>query len=164
MSNLLFGRGYLTSIGDAVLTPTGAPAGYVTPLIPAPEVVDEADEIKMLKDLFGHVEGIICPDDCILTATFAFIPRSKPTSPDITRASATLSAALPLIGQVLITGLPIIQVRKFTDAFNTNAASTQPWFYFGGGSIKGAEDGKEWTGTITLKRFFGINVGGGIVG
>lgn len=155
MSNLLYGKGYLTTSGDASLFFSGSPGGYVTPLIPAPEIVDEADDIKMLKDVFGIVEGIIAANDCILTATFAFIPRGA------TRDLARQSATIPPLGTVEIVGLPIVKVRRFVDAFNTNGDDTQPWYYFGGGSLKGAEDGKDWGGTITLKRFY--NVRGGAI-
>jgi hypothetical protein len=152
MAQLLFGKGYLVNAGDPTFNPTGEPVGYVTPLVPAPEVVDQDDEIKLMKNVLGVVEGVIAPDDCILRATFNYIPRGS------TKAAAALSAALPEIGAFTITGLPIVQVRKFTDAFNTNVV-TNPWFYFGGGSLRGDEDGKNWTGTITLMRFWSITSG-----
>lgn len=147
--SVLYGKGYLTNPASYTLTPNGI-AGYVSPVIPAPEIVDQEDEFKMLKDQLGLVEGVICPDDCILRCTFNFIPRGN------TVADATKAACLPTIGGYGISGFPIIQIRKFTDGWNTNAGNTQPWFYFGGGTLTGGEDGKNWTGTIALYRFYYI--------
>lgn len=154
MAQILFGKGYMVSAADAVLAAGASgtlPGSYVTPLIPAPEVVDQEDEIKQLKNVLGVVEGIICPNDCILKCTFNFVPRAS------TKALALVSASIPVIGAYLISGLPVVQVRQFADAFNT--AGTNPWFYFGGASLTGGEDGKEWRGTITLMRFIGITSG-----
>jgi hypothetical protein len=150
--SLLFGKGYLINSAAYTLSPTVAQGitGYVTPIVPAPEIVDNEDEFKMLKDQLGIVEGIVTPNDCILKCTFNFLPRG------VSQAAAANSASLPNIGGYGVVGLPIVAVRKFSDGFNTGGGNTQPWFYFGGGTLTGAEDGKEWRGSITLHRFFYI--------
>ena len=147
-----FGKGYLINPapGAYTLTPTGAPAGYVAPMLRTPEIVDQEDAYQLLKDSLGVVEGIITPNDCILKCTFDFIPRGASV------ADAAKAATLPQRGGFGISGFAVIQVGLFSDAWNTGAGNTQPWFYLGGGTIRGAEDGQAWSMTLPLMRFYSI--------
>lgn len=155
--SLFYGMGYIINPKGGLtgytmkgmrLAPGG---GYIAPVVRVPQVTQEEDAYSRLKDSVGIISGLIFPDDCVLKCTFAYLPAGT------TIADACTSAALPGKGPYLVTGFPIIQADKFADSFNTNGTNAQPWFYTGGGEINGAEDGKEWTGSITLYRFFNIS-------
>lgn len=148
--SMFFGKGYLVNPANPTLTPSGI-AGYIAPVIRVPQLVQSEDAYSLLKTTLGIVEGIVGPNDCILKCTFNYLPRGT------TLANALKAATLPTKGAYGIAGFPIIQVDAFADAWNaTLLAGNPPWFYLGGGEILGAEDGKEWTGSITLWRFAGI--------
>lgn len=149
----MYGKGFLINSASWTASPTSPPAGYITPVMRVPQIVEEESAISRLKDAIGIVIGVIDPADCILKCTFNYLAAGA------TIAEAKTSMALPQHGPYGIAGLPVIQAGKFADGFNA-VSPNQPWFYFGGGEILGAEEGKEWTGSITLFRFFGITGSG----
>ncbi len=153
MSTLMYGRGFLINPGTWTWVPTGV-AAYVAPQIKAPQLVEEPSAISRLKNALGLVIGLIDPNDCILKCTYTFLPCGAAGG---TTADARKAASLPQHGPFGITGLPIIQVGLFADAFNSVVGDAgAPWFYSGEGEITGAEDAQAWSGSLTLYRFFNI--------
>lgn len=148
------GTGHIHTLGTVVVG-CAALSGYVTPNVQslrATHVVD-ADRIKSSA---GIVTGVIGEDDGI-ECTFEVIPEGTTIAQAI--ADSKKAAGLPTAPSAFtITGLPIIACGPFSDAFNTNGTSTQPWIYEGGGSWNGVNDGK-WTMTLPLRRYQGITSG-----
>jgi hypothetical protein len=85
-----------------------------------------------------------------LEATFTL----RPTS---TNSAQTMkSARLPGAGySFAISGMKIIQMGSFADAFNTNGSSTQPWFAQPGASLRGPSQ-EAATVTVTCRRYAAI--------
>jgi len=129
-----------------------AVTGYVTPNIQSGGITHGLESSK-IKSTTGEYVGIILHGE-MLECTFDCIPEGSVLDVNFaTTGSPSISARLPVVGgQVQITGLPIIPIGSFTDAFNTNATNVQRWVYEGGGSIKG-DSGSHWTMTLPLKRY-----------
>lgn len=153
MAVLQLGKGHLYGLTGgtiALYDATGAAVltGYVSPNIQTLKLSHGTDNIS-IKGQTGLTTGKIFNDQ-ILECTFDVIPEGTAV------ANALASASLPPPGcKGLITGLPIVIVGLFADAFNTNAGTTIPWIYEGGGTIDAPND-KQWSCSIPLKRYEGI--------
>ncbi len=141
------GTGHIHSLTGGALG-IASLSGYVSPNMQTLKLSHSAKDDEIVGQ-GANVTGLILQDD-MLELTIEFIPEGT------TIANAKLAAGLPAAGAgVTITGLPIIAMGGFADALNTNAGSTQPWIYKGGGTINGQAAGK-WTATLPLKRFTSI--------
>ena len=126
-------------------------SGYVSPNMQTLRL-QHAAEVDKIKGQNGYTTGLIFQDD-VLECTFEYIPEGT------TIANSKLSAGIPAAGAAFtITGLPIVTMGGFADALNTNAGSTQPWIYEGGGQLHGDKAAK-WSATLPMKRYPSITSG-----
>lgn len=127
---------------------TAMATAFITPNIKGIKI-NHAGEVQKIKSTTGEITGVIGSGD-YLTCTFDYVFEGT------TLANAKASAQIPqLMSTVAITGLPIIAMGPFTDAFNTDAGNTQRWIYEGGASGD-YKDSAAGTGSITLSRYAGI--------
>lgn len=143
----LLGKGEIFGMSGGALG-IASLSGYVSPNLKTLRLGhnNTADEIKGQD---GEISALIFSGDYI-ECTFDFIPQGT------TVANAKKAAGVPASGAgVTVTGLPIIAFGPFSDALNTDSGNTQPWIYFGGGSISG-ESEQKWTATLPLRRYIGI--------
>lgn len=136
---------HIEALHGAVL---GIPAitGYVAPNLQGARIAHTA-EIDPTKGQSGKTTGIMLNDE-ILECEFEYLPEGASTL-----AAAVKSASIPRAGAFLqISGLEVVQIGPFTDAYNTNGVNTQPWIYVGGGVINATNDGK-WTVTLPCRRY-----------
>jgi hypothetical protein len=123
-------------------------SGYVSPNIQSLRLVDNGDA-DVIKDQAGEIGSYIFSGQ-YLECTVNFIPEGT------TIANAKKSAAIPTMGSgMLVTGMPIIQVGAFTDAWNTNSGNTQPWIHFPSGNLDHANDQKLMA-SYTYRRAIGV--------
>lgn len=154
MSEQQLGKGHIYSLSGGTITMKGADGtttltGYVSPNLKTLKLTHSADRNE-IKGQAGLTTGLIFNNQ-VLECQFDIIPEGTSV------ANAKLSAQLPPAGCIChIASLPVIGLGFFTDALN--ATTTNPWIYEGGGTING-ESEKEWSMTVTLKRYEGITSG-----
>jgi len=123
-------------------------AGYIQPNLQSLRLVDNGDA-DVIKDQAGELGSYIFSGQ-YLECTINFIPEGT------TIANAKKSAQAPTHGAgMLMTGMPIIAMGAFTDAWNTNSGNTQPWIYFPSANLDHANDSKLMA-TYTFRRAIGI--------
>jgi len=145
-------RGHVFGLSGVTIllnTPAGAViSGYVQPNLQSLRLVDNGD-VDVIKDQGGEIGSYIFSGQW-LECTINFIPEGT------TIANAKISAQAPTHGAgMLITGMPIIAMGPFTDAWNTNGAQSQPWVYFPSANLDHSNDQKAM-GSYTFRRAIGI--------
>ncbi len=149
------GRAWITTPSAAAIAIPSL-AGYVSPNITQPRLTHRQAGHKEVLTQVGEVGGKIFILDDVLVATIEFIPEGT------SKANALLSGGLPVEGSVVnISGMPIMVVGAFADAWNNSGAGTvsNPWFYEGDGVINGEPNSENWTMTLPLYRYKNITSG-----
>jgi hypothetical protein len=144
------GKGHIFGFETGAFT-CSTLSGYVSPKPETLRLTHTAEVERIKSQTTGNTDSLISHDEA-LECTFDVI--AEGTSFANAKKSAGLPAPLSGFG---ITGLPIIEVGAWTDAFNvtTGGVLGNPWVYEGGGTINGFIDGK-WTLSLPMKRYPGI--------
>jgi hypothetical protein len=146
-------KGHVFGLSGVTISLLSAPgvaeiAGYIQPNLQSLRLVDNGDA-DVIKNQAGEISGYIFSGQH-LECTINFIPEGT------TIANAKSSAQAPTHGAgMLITGMPVVAIGAFTDAWNTNATNAQPWIYFPSANLDHANDQKLMA-SYTFRRAIGI--------
>jgi len=146
MAETFLGKAEIYGFGSAAMDVPDL-VGYVSPQLTTADI-EHQGAVREVRNQSGQLNALIIADDDTLTWTINFIPQAG------TRADALKSAWLPPIGaRIKITGMPVVKIGSFADAFN--ADTTNPWIYEGDGRINCVSN-ENWTATLKCRRFKNI--------
>jgi hypothetical protein len=140
----------LSSVAILLLQSDGTStlSGYVQPNLQSLRLVDNGD-VDVIKDQAGEIGSYIFSGQ-YLECSINFIPEGT------TLANAKKSATGPVLGSGMkISGMPVIAMGAFTDAWNTDSGNTQPWVHFPSSNLDHGNDQKAM-GSYTFRRAIGV--------